>query len=112
LKITKILIALLFSAVLMAGQFSFVTPAPAAQTPAKGCCTKHCCCTKPTNSQSVPQPVAPTRTISQTDWQLVAAVAHHLMRSETVVQPVLSSHSPKVASLAVPLYQRNCTFLI
>jgi hypothetical protein len=84
----------------------------------KACCGKPCCkggscCAKPTDSNSVPQPVLPTQTASQTDWQLAAAIAQHLITvastgDRSAIRPqIFVSVSP-----AVPLYQRHCSFLI
>jgi hypothetical protein len=117
LKIAKVFVALLFSLALMAGQFSFAMPMPQAKQH-KACCGKPCCkggscCAKPENSNSVPQPIVPTRTISQTDWQLALAIAQNLVASiSTAAAPIESSHTFVPSSSAVPLYQRHCCFLI
>jgi hypothetical protein len=117
LKLAKTFIALFFSLALLAGQFSFATPAPQAKH-RKACCGKACCkhgscCSKPANSNSVPLPIVPTRTASQTDWQLAAAITQQFVVAiRTSAAPIESSHAFIPSSSAVPLYQRHCSFLI
>jgi hypothetical protein len=112
LKIARAFVALLFSFTLLAGQFSFATPTETANPP-KGCCTKHCCCSKPSDSNSAPLPVVPAQTISQTDWQLAASVAQHVVSTiASVQQSHISTQFVFLNFSAVPLYERHCSFLI
>jgi hypothetical protein len=116
LKTAKTFIALLFSFALMAGQFSFATPASAKQH--KACCGKPCCktgscCAKPVGSDSAPLPIVPTQATSQTDWQLADSIAQHVVSTiAPVKQPTYSSQFVLLDSPAVPLYERHCSFLI
>jgi hypothetical protein len=112
LKTAKTFVALLFSFALLAGQFSFAKPTETAKQP-KGCCTKHCCCAKPSDSDSAPLPVVPTQSISQTDWQLAASIAQHIVSTIAPVQHrTVSAQFVHLDFTAVPLYERHCSFLI
>jgi hypothetical protein len=118
LKTAKTFIALLFSFVLVAGQFSFAAPSPTAKQHQSACCGKPCCkkgscCAKPADSKSMPLPIVPTQTISQTDWQLAASVAQHVISTIAPTQPAAFLSQFVLPDLtAVPLYERHCSFLI
>jgi hypothetical protein len=112
LKIAKAFVALLFSFALLAGQFSFAKLVETPKQP-KGCCTKHCCCAKSTDSNSAPLPVVPAQSLSQTDWQLAASIAQHIVSTIAPFQHrTVSSGFVLLDFAAVPLYERHCSFLI
>src|SRR5437660_702602 len=111
--------AILFSLLLITAQTAFIAggaDSVVKQRGAEGCCGDHCqkrCCF---NDQSAPDrsspPATPARAVSRTDWQAPAmapAVLDH-RAIETALLGRPDSFAPSVT--AVPLYERNCSYLI
>src|SRR5258708_15182406 len=112
--------AMLFSLLLIATQTAFMVegPGPASvRNDAKQCacarsqCPKSCCV-----SQGVPAPVfpptVPTRAVSQPDWQLSATAQGALDLAALQFNPRLPVDSSALSVTALPLYQRNCSYLL
>lgn|SRR5579859_4168348 len=112
--------AMLFSLLLIATQTAFVVegPGPAsALSDARQCacarshCPKSCCV-----SQGVPVPVSPptvpTRAVSQPDWQLSATASATLDLAALQFNPRLPFDSSVLSVTAIPLYRRNCSYLL
>ncbi|MDB6068729.1 MAG: hypothetical protein JWR26_4937 [Pedosphaera sp.] len=109
--------ALLFSLVLIMTQTVFVsgqtTSAPQSGVTATcDCphCPRQCCVTKNAPAEDS-APIAPARTISQTDWQVLLSITHHY-QPRADCSPVFSSVTSVPSPAAAPLYQRNCCYLI
>ncbi|HWF03840.1 MAG TPA: hypothetical protein VHA06_09145, partial [Candidatus Angelobacter sp.] len=109
----KSVFAILFSFLLIATQTAFMagavnsTPQPGAvQQCCCAHCPRHCCIAKDVPTPESP-PITPTRTVSQTDWQVLLAVTQHIFDHPlTEVSPSFPSDSPAPSLGAIPLYQR------
>jgi hypothetical protein len=112
----KNLIAILFGLLLIWAQGDFTAGAASSSSSKScacpGCKTPACCAKTPPPVSS--QPVAPARNAQQTQSQLLQAVAAQLAFAAPAAGaefvPPRSSASSK--TIAVPLYRRNCSFLI
>lgn len=121
----KGLLAIFFSVALIVSQAAFVnadggfggqqagTPKCCGHCSNCGSCEGRSCCTAKNDSGSEQRgPMAPSRGVSRTDWQLAAAIAVQLL-PETATEPAAFPLSFSVCpSSAAPLYQRNCSYLI
>lgn len=121
----KGLFAMFFSLVLIVAQAAFInvsgdlgtqrasTPKCCGHCGNCGSCEGQSCCTARNDSGSErSKPAVPSRSTSRSDFQLSAAVAVKLL-PETSAAPVTFPSSFSVrSSLAAPLYQRNCSYLI
>jgi len=113
LKALKTTFAVLFSVLLIATQTVFTAKVAADKTKASCCSERACCCATPENSVPASQPAAPTRTISQTDWQTLAALAQQILQQPILAtQKISPAHFPLSSVSAVSLYERDCSFLI
>ena len=119
MKTVKSAFAILISLVLLATQTAFMTTGTGAcptvqNASAQNCCAAHCqkhCCVSKSDVPNAPSvPVA--QTISQIDLQMLPASQLTLEQSAADISlPVWRGSSlPWVA--AVPLYQRNCSYLV
>jgi hypothetical protein len=110
--------AFLFSLLLIVAQAAFIAGAAdsaVTQRGAESCCGDHCqkrCCFSDQGAPAPSSPPAtPTRTVSRTDWQApataLAVLDHRAIGTALLVRP---DFTPSVT--AVPLYQRNCSYLI
>jgi hypothetical protein len=116
----KSIFAILFSLLLVATQTAFVSRGvdiSSQKNTAHACCRnlechKPCCIAKnaPASTQV---PVAPAPSSSQNDSQLLVMVIQALLQPP-VAAPAsfVSPRSFIPASVAVPLYERNCSYLI
>lgn len=110
----KALVTILFSLALVLSHLpAFASPAKQLCQSETACgCGNSCCCVK--SPESAPAPVAPAPTPDNSRTQLLAAfqaVAHFvLVQSEAAAPPAFLSAPP--APAAVPLYMRNCSYLI
>jgi hypothetical protein len=112
-KFAKTVFALLFSLALVWTQTVFVSDAQAGEEAAPSCCHRCSCCATPSNPAPEPVPVAPVRTLSQNDLQLVAVVTQTLLKQTVSLAPKNSySFLVSVSLPAIPIYERNCSFLI
>ncbi len=109
--------AILFSLLLLATQTAFMTPGtcPAAQKhSAQNCCATHCqkhCCVSKSDAPSPPSAPA-TQSVSQIDLQLLPASQLALDQfAADFSAPVRPGSSARLVT-AVPLYQRNCSYLV
>ena len=111
----KTLLAIFFSLALLGTQSVFLIGAPAAK-PVSQCACDKCdtsCCKKKAASESRPVSSAPAPTRAQIEWQLLAAVLTQLVTLPGASKPEVSFRFlPPIPAPAVPLYQRNCSFLI
>jgi hypothetical protein len=109
----KITFAFLLGLLLAGEQSVFsasVRPLAASDCACVGC-QKICCAPRQTPS---PQPAAPARTASQEQSSLFVAVLTRLLTvapASTVEISTAYSSAPSLAA-ALPLYQRNCSYLI
>jgi hypothetical protein len=116
MKVAKIVCALLLAFVLVLTQAAPVAGSPTpAQTAQCAKCCGHCparCCATPANPNSAPRPATPARTATHNDLQIVAAVV--ICQLPETASPCLSivQTRPCLAGVGVPLFQRNCIFLI
>jgi hypothetical protein len=116
----KSIFAILFSLLLVATQTAFVSRGVEVSSQkiashnccGNSCCHKPCCVAKdaPAPAQV---PAAPAPSGSQNDSQLLVIVIQALLQPP-VAAPAsfVSPRSFVPASVAVPLYERNCTYLI
>ena len=111
----KTLLTILFSLALLGTQSVFIVGAPLGP-PVSHCACDKCvtsCCKKKASSDSQPLPYAPVRSSAQSEWQFLAAVTTQLAtRLTSSESEVFFRFLPPVSAAAVPLYQRNCSFLI
>lgn len=79
------------------------------------CCSckqLNCCVAQPTPAPE-PVPATPARAISQSNLQIIAAFVSLLLPApEKATAPVSFSPSISPVPTAVPLYDRNCSYLI
>jgi hypothetical protein len=75
-------------------------------------CPKSCCLDRQ-GSESHPQPAAPTHSTSQNDWQVCFLTVQQVL-SQTLAEISNSalSFSSSASIAAVPLFLRNCCYLI
>jgi hypothetical protein len=116
MKAFRTLFAIAFSFLLIVAQTVFAADARA--TPSKSCaccsCRKmNCCATQSTPAPERPLSPQPIRSSVQNNLQFVAVVVAFLSQSprvpsEKFVPPVSTSSR----SAAVPVYVRNCSYLI
>jgi hypothetical protein len=120
LKLTRIVIALLLGLVLAARPVAALSPlAATAQTPAaNSCCAdcEHCqtpeCCAKP-DAPSVPVAPVSIPSPSQNELQALAMPAISILTLPSSLAHEHSSRFSLPASMtAVPLFQRDCCYLI
>jgi len=111
--------AILFSLVLLATQSAFMTAGTGAclaaqKVSAHNCCTTHCqkhCCVSKSDAPSPPSAPA-TQSVSQIDLQLLPASQLALDQfAADFSAPVRPGSSARLVT-AVPLYQRNCSYLV
>jgi hypothetical protein len=111
--------AILFSFLLIATQTAFMprsVDTVSSKAGVKDCDCSHCnkpCCFSNGSPESRPLPATPTRTASQIDWQILAVIGQQLLGQPATasVADIPSSH-PVYSLTAVPLYERNCSYLI
>jgi hypothetical protein len=117
MKTMKSVFAIFFSLLLLATQTAFMTPAacPTVQKhSAKNCCGSHCqrqCCVSKGDAPSPPS-VPATQPVSQIDLQLLPASQLALDQSAADFSASVRPGSSVLLATAVPLYQRNCSYLV
>jgi hypothetical protein len=116
----KSLLAMFFSVALILSQAAFMAAAGdsgAQKTGVTACCghCEHCnkeaCCTSDANSRPS-APAVPAHGLSQNEWQLLTAVTIRFLLEAPSQSPALSSPFFFHPSVAAPLYQRDCSYLI
>jgi hypothetical protein len=113
MKLARTILAPLLALALLLTQTAFLAEAVTPAQPANcGCHKAVCCCQTPANPQSTPRPAAPARTLSQNDWQIVAAVVQNHSSSAAPSRPSCLDLLPSLVAAPVPLYQRDCALLI
>jgi len=111
--------AILFSLVLLATQTAFMTAGtgacPAVQkVSARNCCATHCqkhCCVNKSDASGAPSSLA-TQPVSQIDLQSAPAALLALDQSAADFSATVRTDSSVLLVTAVPLYQRNCSYLV
>jgi hypothetical protein len=109
--------AILFSLVLLVTQSAFTSPGacPAVQKDgAQNCCATHCqkhCCVSKNDVPGAPS-VPATQSVSQIDLQMLPASQLALDQSAADFSATICSESSVPLVTAVPLYQRNCSYLV
>ena len=106
---------ILFSALLVLTQS--VVPGDAALAKFQPCCSQCACsascCAAAPNSNSAPLPAAPAPTVSLKQIQCALAVAALILPPQISPAPKISpSAASSFRSDALPLYERNCIYLI
>jgi len=111
----RILIAILFSIIWVGNPI--ISTAAAFQNSAKVC--SHCdcggtgCCMTNGDSDSQPAPAVPVRSVSSHDWQVIQPLIESIFLAVKTSLPKRPATCPaSLSSSKVPLYQRNCSFLI
>jgi hypothetical protein len=114
MKALKTIVAVVFSFALIATQIVFGAPTERVEKKCKGCCCKTVmkCCATSTSAPAQPQPAQTSRTV-QNQIQLAAAFISLLPQpvAGPAARPIITI-SPALASQSVPLFTRNCSFLI
>ena len=110
----KALVTILFSLALVLSHWpAFASPVKQLCQSVVSCeCGNSCCCMKA--ADSAPAPVAPASAPDNSRTQLLAAfqaVAQFVLVQSVTVPPSAFLPAPP-ASAAVPLYVRNCSYLI
>src|SRR5262249_18412728 len=108
-------IAILFSVVLMGNPMLSLAAVSCVQS--QTCCDCHCgkmnCCMKETTQDSKPAPGAPVRTVVERNILLfVVLLSHTLEPSVSDTSNLHSSFRTPLKAELVPLYTRNCSYLI
>jgi hypothetical protein len=116
LKLTRLVIALVLGLILAAHPFVTVS---ATSPAAKSCCCKgaHCCCDMACcvapNAPSAPATPAPVPSTSQNELQVMAIPVVTLL---TFPSPPANKYpwrfSSSASMAAVPLFQRDCCYLV
>src|ERR1700722_7131279 len=113
MKVARNILAPLFALALLLSQTAFFAGATTSASQSNcGCHQAVCCCQTPASPQSTPRPAAPTRTVTQTDWQVVAAIVEHVSSGAAPSRPSFPLLAPSLEAAPVPLYQRDCALLI
>jgi hypothetical protein len=115
MKVARIILGPLLALAFLLKQAAPFADAMAAARPATcGCHLAVCCCCgqTPANPNSAPRPVAPARTITQNDWQIVAAAVEQMFSSAAPSRPSSFHARPSLGAAPIPLYQRDCVLLI
>jgi len=113
MKVARTILAPLFALALILTQIAPFAVAMSSAQPARcGCHMVVCCCQKPANPNSAPRPAAPVRTVTQNDVRIVAAVVEQVFSSPAQAQPSYFCPRPSLGIAPIPLYQRDCVFLI
>ncbi|HEV7927712.1 MAG TPA: hypothetical protein VGR14_20340 [Verrucomicrobiae bacterium] len=113
MKVARTVLAPLLALALLMSQSAFFAEAmPLAKASNCGCHKAVCCCQTPANPQSTPRPVAPARTVTQNDLQIIAAVVEHISSSAAPSRLSVPRHQASLEAAPVPLYQRDCALLI
>jgi hypothetical protein len=76
------------------------------------CNGRDCCVDKDNSGPQQPMSAIPSHTASQNDLQILVSASHLVWEqnpAESAIAPVLVLVGPSVAA---PLYQRNCSYLI
>src|SRR5262249_37766795 len=107
--------AILFAALLTWTQSLGLMAANCAPCATKSCCRNRqvaACCSKSTAPESVP--AAPARTASQDQSQLLLVALNSFVPPPApgIAEFSFPQPQPAMAAAALPLYQRNCSFLI
>jgi hypothetical protein len=110
----KAALAILFSALVALTQG--VLPVDAAVAKAPACCTRCACgspcCVATPNSDSAPLPAAPAPQVSLKQSQCALIVAALVLSPLVSPAPKISPSVSSPRSNALPLYERNCVYLI
>jgi hypothetical protein len=111
----KIAVAMLLSLLLAGTPFALPARAAACGEAAacKSCCAgKADCCAAPA-PQAPASPAVPASAPTQNEWQAVAVVLHLLTALDTFAPQSLTSVSfAPPGATAVPIYQRDCQYLV
>jgi len=109
--------AILFSLVLLATQTAFMTPGACLtvqKASAQNCCGAHCqkhCCVSKSDAPS-PLSAPAAQSVSQIDLQLLPASRLALDQFAADFSAPVRPGSSVLLVTAVPLYQRNCSYLV
>lgn len=97
-----------------AGSFKECAEAgPAAAACKCAACGPTCCCVEGDTPASPQPPAVPTRTLAPDDWQgLVWLILRSFERPLVTAPPVAFRSSRPASPLMLPLYQRDCAFLL
>ena len=114
-KIVRTTLAILFSVLLVLTQS--VLPGNPAVAKAESCCSRCACgapcCVPAPNSGSAPLPATPTPATSLKQCQFALAVAALALSPLVSPAPKISPSAVSSSlSVALPLYERNCIYLI
>jgi hypothetical protein len=113
----KTVVSILFSVLLLVGQTVFSSGAyvPGLATKESCACTqcaKSCCQQSEAPAQPT-QPAMPAGMLSQEGWQLLAAQVIWLVQMPATKPAAQAVHfSVPSSQFSVPLYERNCSYLI
>jgi hypothetical protein len=66
----------------------------------------------PAKPDSTPRPATPARTLTQNDWQIIAAVAEQNFPGAACSRPSPFHARLSLETAPIPLYQRDCVLLI
>jgi hypothetical protein len=114
MKPARIILAPLLALALMLTQIAPFANASAPARPADCGCHRAvcCCCHTPAKPDSAPRPAAPVRTLTQNDWQVVAAAVEQIFSPAAPSRPSCFPVRPLMEAAPIPLYQRDCVLLI
>lgn len=113
MKLARTILAPILLLVLLLAQLAPARDVSVVPSKMPCCCHQaKCCCQSQPSSNSERVPAAAARTNTQSDWQIVTAVAEHIVSNFSSPQQNPMRIQPVVAAAIVPLYQRNCALLI
>jgi hypothetical protein len=116
-KLTKMTVALLLGILLAVAPTVATLAAPSAPAVKSCCCHgNHCChmaCCAAPKGPAAPVAPAPVPSTSQTDLQALSASIISTLTLPPVVQKSFSpQYSSTLSMTAIPLFQRDCSYLI
>jgi hypothetical protein len=119
LEFVKSLLAMIFSVALILSQ-AVGSQNPGNQRPEVPKCCGHCemcrgqCCCAGKNDSTPTQapPAVPAHSLSQIDWQFSPSIVINISAEAQPESLPFRAFSFSYPSVAAPLYQRNCSYII
>jgi hypothetical protein len=111
----KQLTAILFSLLLVLGQFATASASPSCAKSAMNCggdCDKMDCCAAKPASDSQPAPAVPAQSSAQNQISLLAPSVIAWDLPQSPANSITSAHASPLLAVAAPLYARNCSLLL
>jgi len=114
IKIVKKLLAIIFSLALISAQmFAFAGVAPLTGQKAKSCACKANCCAAKSNDASKETPAVPAPSSSLKSFQIAFSLTVWSLSPQFISdERSVSSHDAPVLAQSLPLFTRDCSYLL